>query len=254
MRTAVRRGRNRSKKQENGFISVFLGMIVIGLAGYAFLNSPFFKVSKVEVIGAVTYSSEEILMLSGINTNDNILKIRPKAIASRLADKPKIKSVTVRRILPSTLQITLKEREAIALFPYSTYFLEIDREGVPITIVEDISKSRLPLITGIRASGVKLGRPISNKEFLSILRVPASLSKSARNSLSEIHAESTDDIVIYSTNGVKIHWGEAKVNSRKANIFDEIMASLPNKELKTAYIDISVPESPVIAGGELKVR
>ena len=240
----------RAKPGKTGFISLLLALLVAGLAGYAFMSSPFFSVSKVEVRGNLQLSSEELVFLSQVTSRDNIFRLNLQRVRKRIGQSPRIESVTVARHYPSTLRLTIVERRGVALLPYSNYFLELDGHGVPISIVEEFTRSRLPLISGHRPAGVSLGKVVRDADLVAALRVPASLSPDTLAALSEIRAADLNDIVLYTTKGVRVRWGAVMEPEGKAELLDSIVASLSTGQVKARYIDISVPNMPVVAEDE----
>ena len=251
MATSVeRRGYQTPKTKQPGFASAFLGLLVAGLAGYAFMNSPFFSITKVQVKGTVELSGEEVVLISRVTSRDNIFRINLAKVHARIAQSPRIESVVVRRMYPSTLSVAVVERRGVSLLPYGDYFLELDEHGVPTSIIEEFSRSRLPVITGRRPAGVSLGKPVRDADLIEALRVPAGLSQSTLAALSEVRADNINDIVLYTSNGVRIRWGAAIEEKGKSALLDSIISSLATGEVKARYIDISVPNMPVIAGAE----
>lgn len=230
------------------FTTAFLSLLVFGLAIYAFLSSPFFKVSKVRVTGAKVLSSEEVVILTGVTANDNIFRLSASKVAKRVMGSPRIASVSVTKRFPSTLEVRVLERRPVVLIPYSTYYLDVDGLGVPVSMVSDLASSRLPLLTGRPLLAVSLGRAVNDADFREVVTIPASLRDDTLSRLSEIDGDNLNDVVLYTIDGVRIRWGAPEANRRKATILDSILASLDDGSLVSTNIDISSPGTPVISG------
>lgn len=75
----------------------------------------FFQVETVAVTGNSRYSQEEIIQATGIQTGDNLFRMNKFQIAHQvLQGLPYVEEITIRRSLPSTIVITVKEWDAVA--------------------------------------------------------------------------------------------------------------------------------------------
>ena len=75
----------------------------------------FFQVETVAVTGNSRYSQEEIIKATGIQTGDNLFRMNKYQIAHQvLQGLPYVEELTIRRALPSTIVITVKEWDAVA--------------------------------------------------------------------------------------------------------------------------------------------
>ena len=81
---------------------------------------PLFKLlcagaETVAVTGNSRYSQEEIIKATGIQTGDNLFRMNKYQIAHQvLQGLPYVEELTIRRALPSTIVITVKEWDAVA--------------------------------------------------------------------------------------------------------------------------------------------
>lgn len=77
--------------------------------------SIFFKVGEIEVEGNSTYTDEEIIRASGIDTGDNLFFINQIFMGSRLTDRlPYVQTATIARVLPNKVIITVTESSSTA--------------------------------------------------------------------------------------------------------------------------------------------
>ncbi|MFH1829217.1 MAG: FtsQ-type POTRA domain-containing protein [Pseudomonadota bacterium] len=136
--------------------SMLLSMLVMvaglaaiyGLYKLIFLGSVF-KVERIVVEGNWNYiTADEVAFGSGIRKGDNLFWISVSDIHKRLKEKPWIKEVAVRRQLPDTLCIYVKEFRPAAIM-YSNQFYHVDDEGSIIKIVEVAENKDLPVLNGI---------------------------------------------------------------------------------------------------------
>src|SRR5262249_32975704 len=88
----------------------------------------FFRVRRVEIVGAHYVAPSDIL--SRLNVDTTISVWDPtKPLAARVGRYPGIRSVVVRRKLPGTLVVEITERVPVALVPASGGFRVYDERG-----------------------------------------------------------------------------------------------------------------------------
>lgn len=86
--------------------------VVVALTGGA---TVFFRVETVTVTGNQRYTQEEIIAASGIQMGDNLYALNKVRIDRRIRTQlPYVGELSINRALPSTIQITVTEWEAVA--------------------------------------------------------------------------------------------------------------------------------------------
>ena len=113
------------------------------------VHASFFKVKKIAVRGHVRLSSGEVQALVDDLRGSSILTADLTEYRRRLLESPWIGDVALRRVLPSTVEVFVSEREPIALCRINGQLYLIDRGG---TIIDEFGpkyrKFDLPIIDG----------------------------------------------------------------------------------------------------------
>lgn len=107
----------RKRKRGKGRLGPLFKLLCAGAVAVALTMGAtvFFQVETVAVTGNSRYSQEEIIKATGIQTGDNLFRMNKFQIAHQvLQDLPYVEEVTIRRSLPSTIVITVKEWDAVA--------------------------------------------------------------------------------------------------------------------------------------------
>ena len=107
----------RKRKLGKGRLGPLFKLLCAGAVAVALTMGAtvFFQVETVAVTGNSRYSQEEIIKATGIQTGDNLFRMNKYQIAHQvLQGLPYVEELTIRRALPSTIVITVKEWDAVA--------------------------------------------------------------------------------------------------------------------------------------------
>lgn len=134
-----------TKEKKNNTMKKIMGLAIImtllGIGCACAFTSPLFNISSIEIKGNKKIESSTYMKLSKLKVNTNIFKFRESEIISNIKENTYVENVRIKRLLPSTVEITIKERET--KFQISTNneeFAYIDENG---NILE-ISHEKIP--------------------------------------------------------------------------------------------------------------
>lgn len=119
-------------------------------AGYAkVMASDRLKVGRVDVRGSHFLSEGEIRQLMGPAVGENILGLDLEALKTSLRQSPWVADATVRRTLPDTLEVKIRERVPLALAEADGLYL-MDAEGTLIEVYGPRTAGfDLPIVRGL---------------------------------------------------------------------------------------------------------
>lgn len=150
--------RKRKKEKRGGGLLLNSVSAIIICAALVLGISVFFRISGIEVSGAVRYSSEEIIEASGLKEGSSIAFINREAIESRISEAlVYIGKVTVSRKLPGTVVIEVHESGTVACVETESGIWLIDSycrllEQCPVSAAENYIK-----VTGFIVLSPKAG-------------------------------------------------------------------------------------------------
>lgn len=116
--------RKRRRRRNKGRFSFLLKLLAIAAVFTAMTMGAtvFFQMEQVEVTGNCRYTPQEIERVSGLSQGDNLFRINKYEIKEEiLRALPYVEDVVITRRLPSTIQISVQEWDAVALIPASGY-------------------------------------------------------------------------------------------------------------------------------------
>ncbi|MBI4665885.1 MAG: FtsQ-type POTRA domain-containing protein [Nitrospinae bacterium] len=136
--------------------------------GYeAAVKNRYFDVSQIRVEGLSVIHEEEIKKLAGPVEGRNTLSLDMREISKRLLAHPWVGEVELRRELPSTLGVRIKERVPAFVARAGKEFWVVDDGGVLICPAENPAEILLPIIEGapVEDGKVTAGAKLSQQDF-----------------------------------------------------------------------------------------
>ncbi len=151
--------RKKKKRRKKRYLLKFFLIVLMLIGLYYFLSSSIFDINKFEIENNHYYTSQEIIEKSKAKTGENIFAFSISDIRKQLLKDPYIKSVKIKRKLPTTITIDVLERKEFAVVPNGEEFIIIDKEGVVLKTVSE--NSGLTVLTGLTLTEHKPGKPLA---------------------------------------------------------------------------------------------
>jgi len=229
----------------------FIFLIVTAMAIFA-IRSSFFKVDEIVATEGNSVSEEEILEAAGISKEDNILIIRRKAIVERLESIPYVKSASIKKKLPDTVEIEIIERKPYLQFENGYSFAVIDTEGV--LLENSILKLKdIGLVKGISWEYIPDGGSIIDKtQGASILDLLNDQNiTSVVGKIEVIDLGDSSNIKFNLFNGIAVEFGPMNNVKYKLKVLGEILADVEKKNIPTKMILMNKGEHPILVRDDI---
>ena len=218
--TKKQRKRNRLIKRIKKVVKlVILLGIIIGVIVFA-TCSPIFNITNIEVLNNNRVSSETIISLSGINTNENIFRFIATKAINNIKQNAYIENVKIRRVLPNKVEIEVMEREPIFSIPVLGEFAYMSTQGYILEIAQN--ELSLPIIYGLKTTeeDITAGNRITEEDLVSletILRIMSAMNDSGLSQkVTSIDISNENDYSIYMQEERKtVHLGDGSNLSNK---------------------------------------
>jgi cell division protein FtsQ len=107
-----------------------------------------FGIDEVTIAGLVEMNEVEVLQAAGIDPRVSLVFLDAAAVRDRLKAVPMIKEAEVRKLYPSSLAITLTERDPYALWQSHGEVFVVSADGAVIDRLNDDRFNRLPMVVG----------------------------------------------------------------------------------------------------------
>ncbi|QGU07804.1 Cell division protein FtsQ [Corynebacterium occultum] len=175
---------------------------------------PILKVENIEVSGTRHLPEEEVREVSGIATEENMLRVNVAAAASAVADSPWVKAVSVRRNWPATISIDVTERNAVLFTDTAEGIKLIDESGVPFLIGE-------PPAETVEVTG---DANDDTAELVEVAEVVAAVDPAVREQVARVEVPSALEITFHLHDGRSVYWGANRDNHDKALAMETVLS------------------------------
>jgi cell division septal protein FtsQ len=207
------------------------------------LDSPYFYVREIQVRGGNKVGGSEIVAMAGLRHGMNLWKIQPTVIEKKIAKHPWVRRVLVRREFPRRVVIEVEERKPKAIVAIGKLYY-VDGDGVVFKEVGDGENVEFPLLTGLRPDELTATNPAIRNRIQDAIRLGELMAKDS-HALSEIHFESSERLVLYTTAfPVALHMGSGDWQSKLQRL-DRVLALWKGHENRLASLDMSFRDQVV---------
>ena len=207
------------------------------------VENPYFSVREIQVRGGDKVSGNEIVTIAGLRQGMSIWKIELAGIEKKIAKHPWVRHVLVRREFPGRIIIDVEERTPRAIVAIRKLYY-VDSDGTVFKEVAAGENVKFPLLTGLRAEDIMTANPAVRRRIQDAMRL-AEMMAQRSHSLSEIHFDAPDRLVVYTTTyPVALHmgWGEW---DEKLDRMERLLALWKGHEERLTSLDMSFRDQVV---------
>jgi cell division protein FtsQ len=211
---------------------------VLSVAGLTFLavTSPMLDVDRIRIAGAHHMTDAEVRSASGVHVHDHLLFVDTGAVARRVERLPWVAKASVKRDLPGTLQVTIREYVPIAFVRVPDGVMLVAGNG------HVIGHADTPPPGGIEIKGVRqapgVGDLLSPPDAAGIV---AHLPVALATQVVAVDVSGNGLALVLASGQIRL--GNSTQLDAKAASALAVLAHLDTKPF--TYIDVSTPARPV---------
>jgi cell division protein FtsQ len=216
-----------------------VALVVLGSARV--VSARWLAVDRVVVQGNARLSAGEIHGLIGDVRGQSLLLVDLQQFQARLLDSPWVQSVTVRRVLPSTVDVRIVERDPVALARLGQQLYLVDATGV---IIDDYGPQYadfdLPIVDGMAAPVTADGPAIDPARAQLAARFLASLAgrPELRRAVSQVDVSRAHNVVVLlGDDPALLYLGDEQFVER-LRTYLEIRPTLDERMADVDYVDL----------------
>lgn len=225
-RGGVRRGgTNANIRAYYALAVVFAAVIVLILC-----LTLFFRISKIQVEGVTLYREDQIINVSGISQEMNLMRTDTGKAESRLLDNlVYIDSVEVKKKFPSTIVISCKEAEKAADIECNGAYYVVSTSGRILEAKNPKRTKGIPVVSGFELSSLDVGSQLESSDGYKakiLTDILESFSKHEFGKVNSIDMKSRADIILGYDNRITIKLGSSADISYKLSYFKAVIDAL----------------------------
>lgn len=223
-----------------GVIVVLAASIAVGWGARRYvMSSPRFAIRTVMVEGEQRRSAQDVASAGGIEVGKNIFALDPALAGAAIAADPWIERATVTRRLPSTIHVSVVEREARALVAIGGDLYLATRDGEFFKRHGGEDPADLPVVTGITAEQVardRAGVVIAVRRALDVLEDLDRAGVSRRYPTQELHIEKDGTLVFtIGKEGISLHLGRPPYREKIAQA-SQVLSEIARRKANASVI------------------
>lgn len=238
-----------TRRLARGLIVLALVVVTLAAGSLAWLAffTDTFKVREIRVTGNNHLAPAHIRQLSLVDSYGSIITLPVDNIARNLERDPWISKARIRRRLPGTVEIEVVERAPMVMLDYGGTGFVADSTGY---LIEASGLDRFPELPRVFCGDVPppsiSDRP-KEPEVRECLEVVASMPPDMRSTLLLGNPFDGRGQVFKTRLGFDIVYGRAADLSEKNEVLEAITTDVRENVRSISYVDVRVPDSPVIA-------
>ena len=253
-RIAESSGRNRTEKgnKHTRAIRVTVGAVLILAAVFLVLRFAVFSVKQIVVTGNSTISAEEVIRASGIRRGDSILSLNEKNVEERITADYRLQYRYMVRELPSTVLISVREREPCCWLTYCGIMYVMDKNRMVLYESENPYEQpqNLVEIKGLEVRSntlvgqyINLGNESQQSVFTELFLEMKVLGCTDR--IKEADISNTGSILLQTRDGFTAGLGDRNNLHAKLRSLLLVQDELIKMEYSSGTINVSNPETPI---------
>ena len=231
------KARRSKKRLVRGIAFLAITALIIGILVYI----PFFTLREVKLIGAAYLTRDDVIKIGNIYIGEPLFQLETDEVTKRLQKDLRIEDVTVKRELPFTLEVAIKERRPLATVICDYGYLDLDRNGKVIDSYKTLKIMQIPMITGALVKDLYIGDDVTDEMVQKILYFLQNLNESSLNKISEIAITGADYVVAYTNTekAVQIRIGKLERLEEKARLTEDFLQDLELNPHRVEYVDFN---------------
>ncbi|HJO39895.1 MAG: FtsQ-type POTRA domain-containing protein [Vicinamibacterales bacterium] len=242
----------RRRTTRAGLLRVGRTVVVFLLVAYALyratdlvLNASALAIDRIEVRGHTRLSTGEVLALVDDLRGENILTARLETWRDRLITSPWVKNASLRKVMPSTIDIVVTERLPIAFGRVDEQLYLVDARGAVIDEYgPQYADFDLPIIDGLIErveTGPSVIDPVRARLALRFMEDLESRPDLARRVSQFDVADASDVVVLLDGDGALLRLGNVGFSDR-IHAYLEMAEALRERVPEIDYVDLRFGE------------
>jgi cell division protein FtsQ len=225
-------------------VSSLVGTLaLLGYGAFWVWNSPFFKISQVEVLGTQRIAASTVIEATGI-LRESMFDADLAAAQKELYKEPLVYGVRIERDWPHTIRITIEERRPWGTWEQSGVEYTIDREGVVLGVGPAPDGS--PVIRSSEPGNRVQGDRVDYQAVDAAAELYEKLPRQLGTTVAEVAFIQGKGVQVTTTNGLTALFGDSSSISYKLSVWAALAAEAQARRINYTTIDLRYGNRPVL--------
>ena len=237
--------------------SVLVALAIAALAAGAYaaaLETSIFAVRELDIVGGSPRVQDELRTALAPELGRSLVRVNAADIARRVAPLPDVIDVTYDRRFPHTLRVRVQaERPVLLLRRGKADTWLVSARGRVMRQLRTANLSSLPRVWVPTSTSVTVGETLAPKSGGLAAAALAPLGAGTFPTRVRSVRETGSELTLVLRSGLEIRLGGLGDLRLKLAIARRILHAVKADASSTGYLDVSVPERPVIAGSNAQV-
>ena len=236
--------------------SLAVGLVLICLAVGAYVGAretSVFAVRNVEIVGGSPRVQAEVRRALAPEVGRSLVRIDRSGIDRRVAAIPSVQSVRYDRVFPHTLRVIVTPERAVLLLRRGSEGWVVSERGRVLRPVRNVRVSSLPRAWVPKDTPVKTGEMLAPERGGLAATVLVPIRGSSFPARVRSVRAGGAELTLMLRSGVEIRLGDGGDLRLKLAVARRILV-LQGADPAAVYIDVSVPERPVVGPANSRVE
>ncbi len=232
---------------------LLLGVGAVYLCYVALAQSGLFRIAAIDIEGCERISKDEILELSGVSIQSNLVKIGKSRVEELVAGHRWVERAEVARKWPDRLLISIRERKPVAIVNLDDGLYYIDKSGELFAALTGEADLDYPVISGLTAVGEGgLDRSSALREALQIIKYGGRDNPNLPvQNISEIRLGDETIVMFLTDRPFPIRLGRGEMLNKYRRLAKVLYWLYKRKEFeRVSYIQVDYGDERVLVGME----
>lgn len=239
-------GREKPKSRWRMRTTVLAVAFLASLAAllWIYTSTGVLNVRNIEIEGNQKLDAGYLESLTGITSDTHLLKMDVKAVERALCSEPYIQSVSISRRFPATVILEIRERKPQGMIIQNGKYHLVDSSGYILESLVEMPQGVVE-IRDMQAPMLFPGKEISGEDFTSAMSLRGSLPLELEEITEAVGYHHEEGLYIVSK-GTMVIYGDTSDLSRKNLVALLALRELVDNYGAIEYIDVSLPDHPVL--------
>lgn len=224
----------------------FLVAILVLCGVAAFPASAFFDLHTVTVVGNAAVGADEVLHRAGVGPGLSAFRVNAWEIRARLLKDPRIEDAAVAVVLPSRLQVLIRERTPVAAIAAGDGYVLLSSEGVALAVREDPDSLPMLVVDRFDPAEAAVGTALASAGARLGARIAGTLPESMKDRVVAVRVDASGEAVLTLRDGISVRLGGPGGIADRLEMLPEALDAIAERGLRVESLDLRVPGNIVV--------